>query len=127
MHKNYPMGQPLQGAYQPMHQDIHGLCQRYMNYHVVAQMNDGTQFDGILDGMDEGGVTILVAEDVMDDGEMRLFGYDSDYDDYDYDDYGRPRRRRFRRFRRRRFPINLFRFLFPYPYYTPYPYYGYGY
>ncbi|WP_227521887.1 hypothetical protein [Bacillus solitudinis] len=121
----------FQGDYHP--DQIKGLCKKYMNYHVIGQLSDGSQFDGIIDSMDEEGVTMLVPEDV-DAGQMnRQFGYgDDDYydNDYDYDDYGRPRRRRFRRFRRRRFPFRFFRRIFRYPYYYPpypyYPWYGYG-
>ena len=101
----------------PMGSDIKSLCQRYMNYHVIAQTRDGQQFEGIIDGMDDDGVTMLVPEDV--DGEERQYGLDG---------YGR---RRFRRFRRQRFPFEfLLPFFTPYPYYYqpyPYPYYPYPY
>ena len=53
----------------PMGGDIKTLCQRYMNYHVIAQTRDGSQFEGIIDGMDDDGVTMLVPEEV--DGEER--------------------------------------------------------
>ncbi len=82
-----------------------------MNYHVIGHMNDGTQMNGILEDMDDEGVTMLVSEDVDDDSEdMRYGGYGG---------YGR---RRFRRFRRRRFPFRVFVFPFivPFPYYYPY-------
>lgn len=103
--------------------DIKSLCQRYMNYHVIAQTRDGQRLEGIIDGMDDDGVTMLVPEDV--DGEERQYAPEG---------YGR---RRFRRFRRQRFPFFLFLppFFTPYPYYyPPYPYsyypyspwYGYG-
>lgn len=132
---NMPMPQQVQGAYQPIGDDIKTLCQQYMNYHVIGQMRDGSQVDGIITGMDENSVTMLVPEEVGADEVTRQFGfgyefdYDNDYEyDYEYDfDYGRPRRRRFRRFRRRRFPFRFFRRLFRYPYYyTYYPWYGYG-
>ncbi|MEF3302965.1 hypothetical protein [Paenibacillus sp. GYB003] len=101
-------------------EDIKAQCHKYMNYHVIAHGNDGSQFEGIIDGMDEEGVTMLVPEDV--DGEEREFDPRQPFG------YGR---RRFRRFRRRRFPFFFFAFPFfrPYPYYYPYyPYYpGYGY
>ncbi|MGJ9459891.1 hypothetical protein [Oceanobacillus sp. CF4.6] len=130
MDNNNPMHHQFQGTYQPMDHDIKATCRRYMNYHVIAQMGDGSQFDGIIESMDDDGVTMLVPEEVdaeqvrqNEEGVARQFGFD--FDDYnDYDDYGRPRRRRFRRFRRQRFPFRLFRSLFPYPYYYPYyPYY----
>ena len=103
------------GTY-PIGGDIKTLCQRYMSYHVITQMRDGSQFDGIIEGMDEDGVTMLVPEEV--DGEERE-------NDPSRQPYGR---RRYRRFRRQRFPFFHFAFPFfiPYPYYYPYyPYYGY--
>jgi len=90
------------------YRNIMDTCQRYMNYHVVGQMSDGTQMNGILQDMDDEGVTMLVPEDIDDDSDDMRFG--------GYGGYGR---RRFRRFRRRRFPYNvfIFPFFFPFPYY----------
>jgi hypothetical protein len=106
----------------PMGGDINLICQRYMNYHVIAQARDGSQFDGIIEGIDNDGVTMLVPEEV--DGEERE-------NDPNRQPYGQ---RRYRRFRRQRFPFHYFAYPFfiPYPYYRPYyppyPYYpGYGY
>jgi hypothetical protein len=105
----------------PMGGNVKTLCHRYMSYHVIAQTRDGSQFDGIIDGMDEDGVTMLVPEEIdgaerENDNTNRQFGYGP---------------RRFRRFHRRRFPFSIFAFPFfiPFPYYyPPYPYYpGYGY
>ncbi|WP_193373919.1 hypothetical protein [Paenibacillus sabinae] len=107
----------------PMGGDVKTLSQRYMNYHVIAKTRDGSQFDGIIDGMDDDGITMLVPEEIdaaerENDNTYRAFGYGQ---------------RRFRRFRRQRFPFFFFAFPFftPYPYYYPYPYpyypgYGYG-
>jgi hypothetical protein len=90
------------------YRNIMNTCQRFMNYHVVGQMSDGSQMEGILTDMDDEGVTMMVPEDVEDDSEdMRYGGYGG---------YGR---RRFRRFRRRRFPYNVFVF----PFFFPFPYY----
>lgn len=88
--------------------DIQNICKKYMNYHVVGQMSDGTQMSGILQNMDDEGVTMLVPEDV-----------DDDSDDMRYGGYGGYGRRRFRRFRRRRFPYTVFVF----PFFIPFPYY----
>ncbi|MGP4109259.1 hypothetical protein [Virgibacillus sp. L01] len=125
MHNNMQMNpHEYQGDYQP--DQIKGLCRQYMSYHVIGQLSDGTQVDGIIDSMDEEGVTMLVPEEVDAEQMNRQFDYGYDYN-YDYDDYGRPRRRRFRRFRRQRFPFHFFRRLFGFPYYyPPYPGYGYG-
>lgn len=118
MFQSYP-NQVTQAA--PMGGDIKTLCQRYMNYHVIAQTKDGQRFEGIIDGMDDTGVTMLVPEDVDDEGREN--------DNSSRQPYGR---RRFRRFHRRHFPFYqfLFPFFTPYPYYSPYPpypYYPYGY
>ena len=120
----------IPGGYQPDH--IKRLCKKYMNYHVMGQLNDGSQFEGIIDNMDEESVTMLVPEDINPGQLNRQFGYGyNDDNDYDYDDYGRPRRRRYRRFRRRRFPYRSLISLLLYPYfppqYPPYPPYPYGY
>ena len=75
---------------------------QYMNYHVIGQMSDGSQVEGIIEDVDDEGVTMLVPENI--EADERQFG-----------GYGR---RRFRRFRRR-FPFNffVFPFFFPFPYY----------
>ncbi|HET7579979.1 MAG TPA: hypothetical protein VFK33_11930 [Bacillales bacterium] len=101
---------PTQEAYQPRDDEIKSLCQRYMNYHVIAHASDGSQFEGIIIDMDGDGISMLVSEWV--DGERgdnmtdRQFGYG----------FGR---RRFRRFFPRRFPF----FFFRRPFFRPFPYY----
>lgn len=117
MFPSYP-NQVTQAA--PMSGDIKTLCQRYMNYHVIAQTRDGQRFEGIIDGMDDTGVTMLVPEDIDDEGREN--------DNSNRQPYGG---RRFRRFHRRHFPFYqfLFPFFIPFPYYypyPPYPYYPYG-
>lgn len=98
-----------------MDNDVKSQCQRYMNYHVVAEAMDGSQFDGIIESMDNNGVTMLVAEEI-DPDQMRPYFADNESRQFGYgfDGYGR---RRFRRFHRRRFPFNYFRFIFPFPYF----------
>jgi hypothetical protein len=89
--------------------DAKRQCQKYMNYHVIAQMKDGSQVEGIIEDMDDEGVTMMVPEDV-EENDSRTYGYGG------YGGYGR---RRFRRYRRRRFPFYVFAFpfIFPYPFY----------
>ncbi|WP_338788837.1 small nuclear ribonucleoprotein [Metabacillus sp. FJAT-53654] len=107
--------------------NIHGKCKSYMYHHVVLTMQDGSSFDGIIEGVDDNGVSVLVGEDAMeqerDDFEDQRYG--------GYGGYGGPRRR-FRRFRRQFFPIAAlaalsllpYAYPYPYPYYPPYyPYY----
>lgn len=90
--------------------NVQNACQKYMNYHVVGQMSDGTQVEGIIEDMDDEGVTMLVPEVVEeDDDDMRIYGGF-------YGGYGR---RRYRRFRRRHFPYNFFVF----PFIIPFPIY----
>jgi hypothetical protein len=87
------------------YRDIQSTCSKYMNYHVIGQMSDGSKMDGILESMDDEGVTMLVAEDLDDDSdEMRQYG---------------GYRRRFRRYRRRHFPFRAFIF----PFFIPFPYF----
>ncbi|WP_052330461.1 hypothetical protein [Virgibacillus sp. MSP4-1] len=121
-----PYQTQTQGSFQPDH--MKNQCQTYMNYHVIVQLNDGSQFDGIIDDIDAENVVILVAEDIDADITNRQFGYDYD-DNYGfggYGGYGRPRRRSYRRFRRQRFPFRFIGRLFPYPYFYPFSPYGYG-
>jgi hypothetical protein len=90
--------------------DIQSKCKQFINYHVIGQMSDGSNVEGIIEDVDNEGVTMLVPEEV-----------DDDSDDMRYGGYG-GYRRRFRRFRRRRFPFRVFVFPFfvPFPYYYPY-------
>ena len=86
--------------------DVKNQSMQYMNYHVIGQMSDGSQVEGIIEDVDDEGVTMLVPENI--EADERQFG--------GYGGYGR---RRFRRFRRRRFPFTffVFPFFFPFPYY----------
>lgn len=111
MYYNMPWSH-TEELYEPMDRNVMDQCQQYMNYHVTAQMNDGTHFDGIIEGFDNNGVRMLVpewVEDDTDDEMTRQFNYG----------YGRPHRR-YRRYRRRYFPFRFFRRIFPIPYYYPY-------
>jgi hypothetical protein len=88
--------------------DVKHHCHKYMNYHVMVHLNDGTQLEGIIVNMNDEGVTILVAEyvDGMDrsfDGAYRPVGFGP----------------RFRRFRPRFFPFGGFGF----PFFTPFPFF----
>lgn len=108
MHYN-PYGMHMQHGH-----DIKDICHRLRNYYVIGQMSDGSQMQGIIEDMDDDGITMLVPEDV-DDFEMddRQFVYGG------FGGYGGYGRRRFRRFRRRRFPFSffVFPFFFPFPFY----------
>lgn len=83
---------------------IRNLSQKYMNYHVIAQMADGSRMEGIIEDVNDQGVVMLIPEDVDADEDERFFA-------------GPGPRRRFRRFRRFRFPFIFFAapFLFPFP------------
>jgi len=113
-------------GFDPMHPDtrdneirnVKSACQKFMNYHVLGQMADGTQVEGIIEDMDNENVTMLVPEMVEDEAqeslESRVYG------DFGYygGGYGGGRRR-YRRFLRRRFPYTVF----VYPFIVPFPYY----
>ncbi|MBE6052820.1 MAG: hypothetical protein E7212_02745 [Clostridium sartagoforme] len=105
-------------------QDLFDECKSLMNYHITIVMQDGSTVDGMIEKVDSNGITVLVAEDVMDDE-----------DDNDMDmgqpnaqrQYGKGRRmRRHRRFRRRGYPFNSIRrvlpIVYPYPFYPFFPY-----
>jgi hypothetical protein len=104
---NFPVMHPQQ--WQNDFRNVQNTCQKYMNYHVIGQMADGSQVEGIIEDVDDDGVTMLVPEVVEEDTA----------DDRIYGGYGGYGRRRFRRFRRRRFPFFVFvsPFIYPYPYY----------
>lgn len=98
--------------------DLYNQCTKLMNYHVILTMNDGSQFDGIIEDVDGDTVMVLVGEDVMpEEAEFNL---------QDNRQYGGPIR--YRRFRRRAFPLAALAALslIAYPYYAP-PYYPYYY
>ncbi|MFC0560099.1 hypothetical protein [Halalkalibacter alkalisediminis] len=118
-----PMGPPHQGAVDPsmQHQQMYDLCQQYMHHLVQFQTSDGQTVDGIIDGIDRDGVSMLVPDGDDDQAqtthsELR-YGYPG-YGGYGgYPGYGYGYPRRFRRFRRRRFPFYLLSsLLFPYFY-----------
>ncbi|RBW71174.1 hypothetical protein DS031_03880 [Bacillus taeanensis] len=105
---------------------LYDQCKNYMFHHVTATTSDGNTFDGIIEGVDQDRVSMLVGEDVMEQEG------DSGFNERQfYGGYGFPRQR-FRRFRRQFFPLaaltalSLFPYYYPYPYYPyPYPYYPY--
>jgi hypothetical protein len=87
--------------------NVQNTCQKYMNYHVIGQMSDGSQVEGIIEDMDDEGVTMLVPEIVEEDqDDVRIWGYGG------YGGYGGGYRRRYRRYRRRRYPY--YQFVFPF-------------
>ena len=101
---------------------VDDVCKKYLNYHIILTMTDGSKLDGIIENVDTDSITMLVGEDVMEKENE-----DQSDNQRQYHDYGRPRRR-FRRFRRRSFPFNRLAeiALLPYiapPYYPYYPFY----
>jgi hypothetical protein len=90
--------------------DVKSKCRQYKMYYVIAHKRDGSHFYGIIDDVDDEGVTMLIPEEVTDDYDRQFGGFGG---------YGP---RRFRRFRRQRFPFNFFLFPFfsPFPFYSPY-------
>ncbi|MGJ9459369.1 hypothetical protein [Oceanobacillus sp. CF4.6] len=83
---------------------MYDLCKNHMHSYVLAQTTDGTQFDGIITGLDDEYVYFAVpiedAQQSHHQDDSRLFGYGYPgygYPGYGYPGYGRPRRR-FRRF-----------------------------
>lgn len=105
----WPMNQPLYTPHEMTMRDpgnsdnkaeIQNIGRKYMNYHVIAQLKDGSRQEGIIDGIRNDGIVILVPEDIEED-QRQFTG----------------QRPRFRRFRRFLFPFSLFAFpfLFPFP------------
>lgn len=103
-------------------ESVQDQCKKYMNFHILLTMKDGSIIDGIIEDMDPDRIIMLVGEDVMEEEE------DNDYNDqrqYFGQGQGRRRRRRRRRFRRRHIPFGTIAALtlLDYPYFAPpYPY-----
>ncbi|KGX88186.1 hypothetical protein [Pontibacillus litoralis] len=94
-------------------------CHQHMYYMVIIEMNDGKQYEGIIEDMDDNHVYMLMPagdeEEEMEGSQNRQFGYGYGYGPGWGYGYGYPRR--FRRFRRYRFPFFGIRsFFFPYFY-----------
>lgn len=89
------------------------MCKKYHHHLMQMEGTDGRMYEGIIDGMDDDHVYLLVPVGDMDD---RAFG--SPYGGHPYYGgfgygYGYPRR--FRRFIRRPYPFFFFRrFFFPF-------------
>ena len=100
--------------------DVEDQCKKYLYFHIVLTMTDGSKVDGIIENADKDGITMLVGEEVMEQENPN-----QPDEQRQYHDYGRPRR--FRHFRRRRFPIGNLAELALLPYIAPplYPYYPY--
>ncbi|MCO7125656.1 hypothetical protein NIE88_07725 [Sporolactobacillus shoreicorticis] len=100
-----PQTMDERAAQQPAsnNQAIHDTCTKLMNFHVIAQMADGSKMEGIIEDVNDQGVIMLVPENVNE----RFF-----------QGPGGPRPR-FRRFNRFLFPFIFFvpPFFYPYPYY----------
>jgi len=139
------MQQPYQGMPAQGHQqneqhvkDMHNMCSQYHLYFIQVQMMDGSMHEGIIEDVDQEGVSLLMPEE--DDGQnpyhdqpgyegqqaqQSHFGYGYGgfgggfAPGYGYGPgfgygpgYGRGVPRRFRRFRRRRYPFYGIRSLF---------------
>lgn len=96
-------------------------CKKYLYYHIILTMTNGNKFDGIIESVDEDGITMLVGEEVMEQESENQSNEQRQY--YNYD---RPRRK-FRHFRRRRFPVANLLELALLPYIAPLPYQYYPY
>ena len=74
-------------------------CKKYITFHVTLKMLDGSTVEGILEGIENGRIIILVGEDVMERENT------NQVENQRQPSMGGPRRR-FRRYRRNSFPIN---------------------
>lgn len=62
------------------HQHVYDLCKQHMHAYVLAETTDGTQFDGIITGLDDEYVYFAVPVDPYSDAayqgnDYRKFGY----------------------------------------------------
>lgn len=111
-----------QGSNSSNLQNLYNDCKAMVNYHVILRMQDGREFDCIIESVEPESVNVLMGEDVI----------DREDENNRQPQFNNPRR--FRRFRRMNFPLAtlLALSLLPYPYYAPpypyaqpYPYYPY--
>lgn len=108
-------------------QGMHDECEKLINYHALFMTKYGSKFDGIVESVRPDYVVILVAEDIVDQGDEDISQGNKKNRDNGYNmqrQYVNPRR--YRRFRRRPFQYNTLAgvAVLPYPYYAPpYPYY----
>ncbi|MCY9267464.1 hypothetical protein [Bacillus licheniformis] len=49
---------------------LHDLCRKYMHYHVVLKMKDGSSVHGILEGVNRQEASVLIPEDVTDESSF---------------------------------------------------------
>lgn len=104
--------------------NLHDDCQKHMYHYVTLTLTDGRTIEGIIEKVDTDNMTVLVAEDVMDnEGEHGI-----DTRQY-YGGFVHPRRR-YRCFSPQVLPLAALATLalLPYVYqsyqpYPPYPYY----
>ncbi|MFD1739679.1 hypothetical protein ACFSCX_24655 [Bacillus salitolerans] len=126
---SYPFPQfPYQPNVEPSLAPGHvkDFCKKHKDFYVLLEMNDGQQYDGIVDKVDDENVYMLIPDgDHHQDREFSFGGYDDDYGyggygsgyGQGYGGYGRRYPRRFRRFRRYRFPLRRLIRAILYPYF----------
>ncbi|WP_161524656.1 hypothetical protein [Alteribacter lacisalsi] len=111
-HMNNMNGNGMNGNGMNGHMDQQQMmqfCQQYMHHMMQLQTQDGQMVEGIINGVDENGVHMLVPDGDMDD-QMRFYGggFGGGYGGYGYP-------RRFRRWRPFFFPYyGLGGFFFPF-------------
>ncbi|MGM7722118.1 hypothetical protein [Metabacillus sp. Hm71] len=44
---------------------LHDKCKKYMHFHVILKLSDGSTVDGIIEDVTNDGVSVLVGEDGM--------------------------------------------------------------
>ncbi|SET14941.1 hypothetical protein SAMN05216389_10653 [Oceanobacillus limi] len=56
------------------HKHMYDLCKKHMHSYVLAEMNDGTQVDGIVTGLDDEYVYMAVPNDPMSGAQQPMTG-----------------------------------------------------
>ncbi|OLS36995.1 hypothetical protein BTR22_09885 [Alkalihalophilus pseudofirmus] len=97
---------------QPSPEEMYNFCTQFMQHLVQFGTNDGNVYDGIIEDVNQEGVTMLMPDGDNDDYDNNM---NNNQRQYPYGYYGRYPRR-FRRFRRQFFPFFLLSSLF-FPYF----------
>ena len=99
---------------------LYDKCKRFLYYHVIITLKDGSTFDGIIKNVEANHITVLIGKDIINTEYKKISDQQRQYDEDNH------RIQRYRRFEPKDISLNDLTglYLLPYPYLTSqYPYY----